>query len=62
MVTVVKERHEKAAMIGYWRSGATVKEISLIGGWSLTYVYETLAEYLKDFGVESNESESVENI
>lgn len=59
MKTVVKERHEKAAIIGYWRCGAGVREIAGITGRSTTFIYETIATYLDLKGVESHEVENL---
>lgn len=57
MKHVVKERHEKAAIIGYWRCGAGVREICAITGLSEIYIYETIGEYINRKGVENHEDE-----
>lgn len=59
MKTVVKERHEKSAIIGYWRCGAGVREIAAITGRSRTFIYETITAYLGGKGVESHEVENL---
>lgn len=58
MTSVVKERHEIAAIIGYWRSGASVVEICRITGASSIYIYQVITEYLNISDVETHESEN----
>ena len=41
-------RHEKSAIIGYYRMGATYKDIGYIMGISEAYAKQIISEYLKE--------------
>lgn len=45
--TEITTDHEKAAIIGYWRSGASMMEISAISGYPVWLVEKIIEDYSK---------------
>lgn len=45
---MITERHIQAAIIGMWRQGARLDEITLITNRTMFYVSRVIAEYFKN--------------
>lgn len=57
MMYEVKERHERSAIIGHWRNGATVWQIVGVTGMTSNEIYKIISEYLKEPDVEDHDEE-----